>query len=209
MERRASRTSGQRSVSCELRVLSPHVSLRRVSTSEGLVARAEANGRLGKSKLCLTASDPSENAAQGSSPLKCRLDTPARGRDRDAILYASTCRSSTCWPRLTAPYRSRRSRSWRGASGAECRSLAGPCASASIRAAHGVHQVRDRRCRRPAELAGTAAAGEPDRRAMAMRPRKRGRSGRGSPETDQWAASRSAFKIRYLLAIGAESPPIC
>ena len=55
---------------------------------------------------------------------------------------------------------------------------------------------------------GTAAAGEPDRHAMAMRPRKRGRSGRGTPETDQWAARRSTFKIRYLHAIGAGSPAI-
>jgi hypothetical protein len=46
-------------------------------------------------------------------------------------------------------------------------------AGADIRPAHGVHPPRHHRCRRPAELARATGAGEPDRRAMAMRPRKR------------------------------------
>jgi hypothetical protein len=47
-------------------------------------------------------------------------------------------------------------------------------AGADVRTAHGVYEVRDHRRRRPAELAGAASAGEPDRRAMAMIPGKRG-----------------------------------
>jgi hypothetical protein len=50
----------------------------------------------------------------------------------------------------------------------ERRPVARPRAGADIRAAHGLHPVRHRRCRRPAELAGTATAGEPDRGAMAV-----------------------------------------
>jgi hypothetical protein len=39
---------------------------------------------------------------------------------------------------------------------------------AELRAAHGVHQLGDHRCRRSAELEGTAAPGEPDRGAVAV-----------------------------------------
>jgi hypothetical protein len=35
-------------------------------------------------------------------------------------------------------------------------------------AAHGLHRLRNHRCRRPAELAGATGAGEPDRGAMAV-----------------------------------------
>jgi hypothetical protein len=52
--------------------------------------------------------------------------------------------------------------------------LARSRAGAEIWPAHGVHPVRNHRCRRPAELAGATGAGEPDRRAMAIRPRKMG-----------------------------------
>jgi hypothetical protein len=47
---------------------------------------------------------------------------------------------------------------------------------ADVRAADGVHEVRDHRHPRPSELAGAAAARDPDRRSMAVSPRKRGRS---------------------------------
>jgi hypothetical protein len=46
-----------------------------------------------------------------------------------------------------------------------------------VRPAHGVHALRHRRRRRPAELAGAAGAGEPDRRAAAVKPRSRDLSG--------------------------------
>jgi hypothetical protein len=53
-------------------------------------------------------------------------------------------------------------------------SMAGRRAGADVRAADGVYEVRDHRRRRPAELGGEAGAREPDRRTMAMIPRKRG-----------------------------------
>jgi hypothetical protein len=48
--------------------------------------------------------------------------------------------------------------------------LARSRAGAIVRSAHGVHSMRYHRCRRPAELAGTATAREPDRGAMAVSP---------------------------------------
>src|SRR6202795_1531216 len=41
-----------------------------------------------------------------------------------------------------------------------------------VRPAHGVYAVRNHRCRRPTELAGTATAREPDRGAMAVSPQR-------------------------------------
>jgi hypothetical protein len=46
--------------------------------------------------------------------------------------------------------------------------LARSRAGTDIRTAHGLHPVPNHRCRCPTELAGTAAAREPNRRAMAM-----------------------------------------
>jgi hypothetical protein len=50
----------------------------------------------------------------------------------------------------------------------ERRSVARSRISAIVWPTHGVHPVRNHRCRCPAELAGATGAGEPDRRAMAM-----------------------------------------
>jgi hypothetical protein len=49
-----------------------------------------------------------------------------------------------------------------------CGPVARSRAGAIVRATHGMHPMRHYRCRRPAELAGTATAREPDRGAMAV-----------------------------------------
>jgi hypothetical protein len=67
--------------------------------------------------------------------------------------------------------------------------VARSCVSASIWATHGVHALRHHWCRRPAELAGTATAREPDRGAMAMTPRSHGLA--GSPHGCTEAALRA------------------
>jgi hypothetical protein len=54
----------------------------------------------------------------------------------------------------------------------ERRPLARSRAGADIRPAHGLRPLRNHRCRRPTELAGTATAREPDRRAMAVSPQR-------------------------------------
>jgi hypothetical protein len=64
-------------------------------------------------------------------------------------------------------------------------------ASARVRAAHGRHPVRDCRCRREAELERAAGAGEPDRRAMAVRRRKGGRGAEQKRALRLLASSRS------------------
>jgi hypothetical protein len=51
---------------------------------------------------------------------------------------------------------------------AECRLLARPHGGADVRAANGVHPLRNHRCRRPAELTGAAGARDADGGAMAM-----------------------------------------
>jgi hypothetical protein len=70
--------------------------------------------------------------------------------------------------------------------------LAQSHAGAIVRAAHGVHEMRNHRCRRPAELEGTATAREPDRGAMAMTTRSL--NGEQRRALDIWPAVRTGAR---------------